>query len=65
MTQTNRIPDTEKVKCTVEQLRRSNRQLELVTLAFDELIARVDRDLHQQRRNRLQSRHQPESENVG
>jgi hypothetical protein len=65
MTQTNRIPDREKVKRTVEQLRRSNRQLELVTLAFDELIARVDRDLHQQRRNRLQSRHQPESENVG
>jgi hypothetical protein len=65
MTQTDRIPDREKVKRTVEQLRRSNRQLELVTLAFDELIARVDRDLHQQRRNRLQSRHQPESENVG
>jgi hypothetical protein len=65
MTQTNRIPDREKVKRTVEQLRRSNRQLELVTLALDELIARVDRDLHQQRRNRLQSRHQSESENVG
>lgn len=68
MTQPNRISDPEKVKRTVEQLRKSNRQLELVTLAFDELIARVDRDLHQQRRNRLQgstSLHQSESENVG
>ena len=53
MTQPKRIPDPEKVKRTVERLRESNRQLELVTLALDELIAMVDTDLRQQRRTRL------------
>ncbi len=54
MTQPKRIPDPEKVKRTVERLRESNRQLELVTLALDELIARVDTDLRCQRRTRIQ-----------
>ena len=53
MTQPKRIPDPEKLKRTVERLRESNRQLELVTLALDELIARVDTDLCRQRRTRL------------
>ncbi len=53
MTQPKRIPDPEKVKRTVERLRESNRQLELVTLALDELIAMVDTDLRHQRRTRL------------
>lgn len=39
MTQPKRIPDPEQVKRTVERLRESNRQLELVTLAEYELIA--------------------------
>ena len=55
MTQPKRVPDPEKVKRTVEHLRESNRQLELVTLALDEIIALVDTDLRRQRRNRLQS----------
>lgn len=55
MTQPKRIPDPEQVKRTVELLRESNRQLELVTLALDELIALVDSDLRRQRRTRLQS----------
>lgn len=54
MTQPKKIPDMEKVKHTVERLRESNRQLELVTMALDELIARVDTDLRRQRRTRLQ-----------
>lgn len=54
MTQPKRIPDPEQVERTVERLRESNRQLELVTLALDELIARVDTDLRRQRRTRLQ-----------
>lgn len=54
MTQLKRMPDSEKVKRTVEQLRESNRQLELVTLALDELIVRVDIDLRRQRRTRIQ-----------
>jgi hypothetical protein len=53
-TEVKRIPDPEKVKRTVERLRESNRQLELVTLALDELIIRIDSDLNRQRRTRLQ-----------
>lgn len=53
MTQPKRIPDPEKVKRTVERLRESNRQLEFVTLALDELIAMVDTALRHQRRTRL------------
>ncbi|MDZ4872634.1 MAG: hypothetical protein CLLPBCKN_002030 [Chroococcidiopsis cubana SAG 39.79] len=56
MSKPKKIPDPDKVKRTVEQLRDSNRQLELVTLALDELIARVDNDLRHQRRTRLQGR---------
>jgi hypothetical protein len=71
MTQPKRIPDPEKVKRTVERLRESNRQLELVTLALDELIARLDTDLRRQRRTRLEgkyrnkSSHKLESEKLG
>lgn len=53
------IPDPEKVKRTVERLRASNRQLELVTLALDELIARVDTDLRRQRQERLEDKYIP------
>lgn len=56
MTQHTRIPDPEKVKRTVAQLRSTNRQLELVTLALDEFIARVDNDLRHQHRTRLQGK---------
>ena len=56
MTQPKRIPDPEKVKRTVEQLRDSNQQLELATLALDELIAIVDNDLLCQRQQRLKSK---------
>jgi hypothetical protein len=48
MTQSNSLPDPEKLKQTVNQLRESNRQLDIVTLALDELIARIDEDLRQQ-----------------
>ena len=53
MTDLQRFPSPEKVKLTVERLRESNRQLELVTLALDDLLARVDEDLRVQRRRRL------------
>lgn len=52
MTQSNSLPDPEKLKQTVNQLRESNRQLDIVTLALDELIARIDEDLRQQQRAR-------------
>ncbi|MGK7878396.1 MAG: hypothetical protein AB4426_35355 [Xenococcaceae cyanobacterium] len=54
MTQQPRIPDPETRKREVERLRASNRQLKLVTLAFDELIAMVEADLRRQRRERLE-----------
>ncbi len=58
MIQSKKIPDPEKVKRTVDRLRKSNRQLELVTLALDEIIIRVDSDLHSQRQTRLQGKYQ-------
>ena len=45
MTQLKKLPDPEKAKHTVEQLRASNQQLEAVTLALDELIAMVEADI--------------------
>jgi len=47
-------PDPEKVKKTVEQLRQNNRQLDLVAISFDELISRIDRDLREQAKKRIQ-----------
>ena len=54
MIQQPSIPDAETRKREVEGLRASNRQLELVTLALDELIAMVEADLRRQRRDRLE-----------
>lgn len=56
MTQYPSIPDPEARKKALAQLRESNRQLELVGLAFDELIAMVEADLRRQRRDRLEKR---------
>ena len=57
MTQPPTIPDPETRKREVEQLRESNRQLEQVTLALDELIAMVEADLRHQRRERLDGKY--------
>lgn len=57
MTQQPQIPDTETRKRSVERLRESNRQLELVTLALDELIAMVETDLRRQHRERLEGKY--------
>lgn len=56
MIQQPTIPDVETRRREVEGLRQSNRQLELVTLALDELIAMVEADLRCQRRERLESK---------
>lgn len=56
MTQYPNIPDPEARKKALAQLRESNRQLELVGLAFDELIAMVEADLRRQKRDRLEKR---------
>lgn len=54
MNMSKKLPNPQKVQQTVEQLKNSNRQLELVSLALDELIARIDEDLRRQSRSKLQ-----------
>jgi hypothetical protein len=53
MSQTYPIPDESTRKRVIEQLRASNRQLEQASLALDDLIAMVEADLREQRRERL------------
>jgi hypothetical protein len=52
-----KIPNPETRRREVECLRESNRQLELVALALDDLLAMVEGELRQQRRQRLCSKH--------
>ena len=54
MIDSSKIADSETRKRSLAKLRENNRQLEIVTLAFDELIAMVEADLRSQRRERLQ-----------
>jgi hypothetical protein len=54
MTERFPIPDPETRRNEVERLREGNRQLERFNLELDELIAMVEVDLHQQRRERLE-----------
>jgi hypothetical protein len=55
MSDRQNIPDLETRMRGVRGLRESNRQLELATIALDELIAMVEADLRHQRRSRLES----------
>jgi hypothetical protein len=50
------IPNLAERQQAIAQLRESNRQLELVSLTLDEIIAMVESDLRHQRRDRLQKR---------
>ncbi|MEG4805441.1 hypothetical protein QUB63_32710 [Microcoleus sp. ARI1-B5] len=45
MTQTVQLPDPEKVKRTVARLRETGQQLDALTMALDELIAKVEADI--------------------
>ena len=54
MINSNKIADSETRKRSLAKLRENNRQLELVALAFDELIAVAEAELRSQRRERLQ-----------
>ena len=54
MTIQPRIPDTETRKWEIEQLHEYGKQLDRFTLALDELLATVEADLRQQKRERLQ-----------
>ena len=59
-----KIPDAETRRRNVERLRESNRQLDLVGLAIDELIAMADAQLLRQRRERLMGKSRPPRESV-
>ncbi len=60
----SKIADSETRKRSLANLRESNRQLELVALAFDDLIAMVEVDLRRQRQERLQRRKINNSEKI-
>ena len=48
-----KIPDPETRQRLIDQLRESNRKLDISNLALEELIARIEADLREQRRARL------------
>lgn len=52
MTQ-QQVPNEEARKLSLEGLRESNRQLDLLNLQLDELIAIIETDLRKQKRERL------------
>ena len=56
MTKPLKIPDAQTREREVQQLSDSNRQLELATLALDELIAMVEADMYRQQRERLEKK---------
>ena len=60
----SKIADSETRKRSLANLRESNRQLELVALAFDDLIAMVEADLRRQRQERLQRTKRNDSEKI-
>lgn len=53
MTQSYTIPDEATRKRAIEQIRASNRMLDELNLALDDLIAMIEADLREQRRERL------------
>ncbi|GEM_PF-808213 len=59
MSEQPKIPDAETRKRSLEQLRESNRQLDLVGLQIDELIAMAEAQLRRQRRERLEGKKAP------
>ncbi len=56
-----KIPDPETRKRSLERLRESNRQMELVTVALDELIAIIEADIRHQKMERLQGKYKRSS----
>lgn len=53
MSEQLRIPAPETRKREVEQIRASNRMLDELNLALEELLAMIEADLREQRRKRL------------
>lgn len=53
MIQQRQIPDEESRKRCLERLRETTRQLDLYNLQLDELIAMIEAEVRQQKRERL------------
>lgn len=58
MTKQRQIPDEEARKRSLEGLRKSNHQLDLLNLQLDELIATIEAEIRQQQKQRLFKRGQ-------
>ncbi|ACK70930.1 hypothetical protein PCC7424_2513 [Gloeothece citriformis PCC 7424] len=56
MTQEPRIPDAETRARNVARMREAGRQMDLVNLQLDELIAMIEADLRVQKRARLEKK---------
>ena len=62
MTEQIKIPDAETRKREIEQIRASNRMLDELNLALEELLAMIEADLREQRRKHLQAKSQVKSQ---
>lgn len=56
MTKQREIPDEQTRKHSLEGLRKSNHQLDLLNLQLDELIAMIEAEVRQQKKKRLLKR---------
>lgn len=54
MTESLRIPDEQTRKNSVENLKKVGRQLDILGLEMDELLAAIEAELRRQRRERLE-----------
>ena len=59
MTYRNSYPDEATKKQCLERLRETNRQLELYNLFLDDILAQLETESRQKRRERLLQRRQP------
>ena len=58
MTESLKIPDEQTRKNSVENLKKVGRQLNILGLEMDELLAALEAELRRQRRERLERKYQ-------
>jgi hypothetical protein len=58
MTESLKIPDELTRKTSVENLKKVSRQLDILGLEMDELLATIETELRHQRRERLKKKYQ-------
>lgn len=64
MTQQPRIPDLETRQRNVARIREVCRQLDVVTLKLDEVLARLEADNRRQRQERLDGKYRRSPEKI-